>query len=97
MTCSKVERTQSYSTVGTSSQKSHISIYGSTCYLSADVGFGVLKDQSQIFDTVGLKETVKLWLAGEEKSRGEIHCWNEGVNFVASKEKPRNIFQEQSN
>lgn len=36
-----------------------------SCYLSADVGFSILEDQSQVFNVVGLKEAVDLCLAGE--------------------------------
>lgn len=53
-----------------------------TCYLSADVGFRVLKDQSQVLNVVGLKEAVNLWLAGGERSRRKINDWKEGVYFV---------------
>lgn len=38
-----------------------------TCYLTAGVGFSVLKDQSQVFNVVGLKEAVNLDLAGERR------------------------------
>lgn len=44
-----------------------------TYYLSADVGFRVLKDQSQVFNVVGLKEAVNLWFAGGERSRRKIN------------------------
>lgn len=47
--------------------KTHIATYES-CYLSANVGFRVLKDQSQVFNAVGFKEAVNLWLAGGERS-----------------------------
>lgn len=38
-----------------------------TCYLAANVGLRVLKDQSQVISIVGLKEAVDLSLAGERR------------------------------
>lgn len=47
-----------------------------TCYLTAGVGFSVLKDQSQVFNVVGLKEAVNLDLAGETEEQEKTHGWN---------------------
>lgn len=43
-----------------------------SCYLSADVGIRILKDQSQVLNGVGLKEAIDLRLAGQ-RGADETH------------------------
>lgn len=49
-----------------------------TCYLTAGVGFSILKDQSQVFNVVGLKEAVNLDLAGERRE----NTWLELESYI---------------
>lgn len=49
-----------------------VSVTSPTCYLSANVRRGIFKDESQVFDIVGLKEDVDLHLAGGG-GEGETH------------------------
>lgn len=43
-----------------------------TCYLTTNVGFIILKNESQMFSVVGLEEAVDLCLAEHRREEGKV-------------------------
>lgn len=62
-----------------------------TFYLSANVGFSLLKDQSQVFHVVCLKEAFNLCLAGERAADENMQDWNPHGRVALGLEETPNI------